>query len=186
MKANSQSGSVKRVFRAVMRLVAALATACGLLWFFGMVLLHVANHNRGLLAKFSPYNAVMRHLAGATPLSPFAVLTHVGRRSGREHQTPLGAFRWGDGFVLGLAYGREVDWCRNVLAAGKCTLKYKGQEYALERPEIIPISQCWDAFDLPSKVNCRAAGIRECLWVHKPQAVAAPGSADGRATVLTL
>jgi len=33
------------------------------------------------------------------------LLTHVGRRSGRTYQTPLGAYRLGDGFVFALFYG---------------------------------------------------------------------------------
>jgi hypothetical protein len=165
-------------------MMVALAAAGGAVWLLGMAFARAAQRNRALLVKAAgPYNAVMRRIAGRTPHAPFAVLMHTGRRSGRTYETPLGAFPFGDGFVLALAYGREVDWCRNVLATGTCQLRWKGQEFALERPEIIPISACWDAFDLPSKFNCWAAGIKECLWIHRQSKALAPTPANGKAPV---
>jgi hypothetical protein len=65
-----------------------------------------------------------------------SALHHVGRRSGRTYMTPLSADSLGDGFVLAVAYPK-VDWCDNVLTAGKCTLTWNGKGYALQRPELI-------------------------------------------------
>ncbi len=82
--------------------------------------------------------------------SATAILTHVGRRSGRSYETPLGAYAYGDGFVLSLAYGSQTDWCRNVMAAGTCTLAWKGHTYKLERPEIISgpeVMHTWPAWE---------------------------------------
>lgn len=107
------------------------------------------------------------NVAGTTPLSPFALLTHVGRRSGRAFQTPLGAFPFGDGFVLAPAYGRDVDWCRNVLAAGMCALKWMGREYALERPELLPISQAMNAYPLLVRPFIVVPGTKQALWLHR-------------------
>jgi hypothetical protein len=69
--------------------------------------------------------------------SVYAALKHVGRHSGRTYTTPLVAKPLGDGFVIPLPYDAGVDWCRNVLAAGTCTLIWNEQEYTLERPELI-------------------------------------------------
>jgi hypothetical protein len=48
------------------------------------------------------------------PLAPhlpgFGVVMHVGRRSGRTHETPTNVFRRRDGFVVALTYGRNSDW----------------------------------------------------------------------------
>ena len=80
-------------------------------------------------------NRPMRRIAGTRVGMLYfnlGALHHVGRRSGRTYVTPLSAYRLGDGFVLGVAYP-EVDWCRNVLAAGKCTLTWNGKEYALDK-----------------------------------------------------
>ena len=70
-------------------------------------------------------------------------------------------------YLLALSYGPDVDWCRNVLAIGNCALLYRGQEYALEKPEIIPISEALQAYPLPAKILIAAAGIQQGLWVHK-------------------
>jgi deazaflavin-dependent oxidoreductase (nitroreductase family) len=98
--------------------------------------------------------------------SATAILTHVGRRSGRTYETPLGAYAYGDGFVLSLAYGSQTDWCRNVMAAGTCRLAWKGHTYELERPEIISgpeVMQTWPAWE---RIVLRTVGIHEFLWLH--------------------
>lgn len=95
-----------------------------------------------------------------------SALHHVGRRSGRPYVTPLGAYQFGDGFVLAVAYPR-VDWCENVLAAGKCTLIWNGNEYALERPELIPISDALKAYPLLVRPFIVAAGMKKFLWLHR-------------------
>lgn len=95
-----------------------------------------------------------------------SALHHVGRRSGRAYVTPLGAYPLGDGFLLAVAYP-EVDWLRNVLAAGKCTLTRNGKEYALERPEVIPLSEALTAYPLLVKPFIVAAGMKRFLWLHQ-------------------
>src|ERR1051326_5944996 len=67
----------------------------------------------------------------------WVTLRHVGRPSGRAYTTPLLAQPFGDGFLLALFYGANVDWCRNVLTTGKGTLTWHEQEYPLERPELL-------------------------------------------------
>ena len=83
--------------------------------------------------------------------------------------TPLGAYPHGDGFLLAVAYP-EVDWLRNVLAAGKCTLTRNGKEYALERPEVIPLSEALTAYPLLAKPFIVAAGMKRFLWLHRAPA----------------
>jgi hypothetical protein len=99
----------------------------------------------------------------------YAALKHVGRRSGREYMTPLVAHPRGDGFVIPLPYGADVDWCRNVMAAGKCTLIWNEQEYTLERPEIIPAAAALSAYPLSQQIIFRAGGIKQYLWLHKSE-----------------
>jgi hypothetical protein len=45
-------------------------------------------------------------------------------------------FRSGDTFTFALTYGRDVDWVRNVMAAGRCRLIYKSGSYALTDPQL--------------------------------------------------
>jgi hypothetical protein len=70
--------------------------------------------------------------------------------------------------VLTLTYGPDVDWCSNILASGKCALTWQGQEYVLEKPEMLPISQAWEAYPLSTRLVGIASGVKQCLWVHRP------------------
>jgi hypothetical protein len=113
-------------------------------------------------------NTFFLKIAGG-PLRAYSVLKHVGRSSGREYVTPLSAYPLGDGFVLAVLYGdaAHVDWCRNVMAAGKCILKTRGQEYLLEKPEIIPAAIALETYPPLARLMYRARGIQEFLWVHR-------------------
>jgi deazaflavin-dependent oxidoreductase (nitroreductase family) len=108
------------------------------------------------------------NIAG-TRFRSLSILRHVGRRSGREYATPITVFPLGDGFVLALLYGdlATVDWCRNVMAAGACTIKTLGQEIALERPEIIPAAEALGAYPSFWRYMLKARGIHQFLWLHR-------------------
>ena len=80
-------------------------------------------------------NPVARSFAGWLP--PFAILVHVGRRSGRTFTTPISVFRRGERYVVALTYGPDVDWVRNVLAAGECRIRTRGHIVRLTDPEIV-------------------------------------------------
>ncbi len=95
-----------------------------------------------------------------------SVLHHVGRRTGRPYSTPLSAFPLGDGFVLAVAYP-HVDWCENVLTAGRCTLTRNGEQHALERPELLPTPDALTAYPLLVRPFITAAGMNKFLWLHR-------------------
>ena len=99
----------------------------------------------------------------------YSLLKHTGRKSGKEYRTPVSAFPMGDGFVLALLYGdaAEVDWCRNVMAAGKCILKTRGIEYTLEKPEVIPASQALAACPILFRFIYRGQGVQQFVWLHR-------------------
>jgi deazaflavin-dependent oxidoreductase (nitroreductase family) len=80
------------------------------------------------------------------PRGPFAVIHHVGRRSGKAYETPIIVQPVVDGFVIALTYGPEVDWYRNVLAAGHCTVLWHGKTYATGQPEPIDPQAALPAF----------------------------------------
>jgi hypothetical protein len=76
--------------------------------------------------------------------SPWAIVGHVGRRSGRTYATPVIAPRVTDDRArIVVAFGVETDWCRNVLEAGQYTLVWQGREYALVNPELIETTGIW-------------------------------------------
>ena len=73
----------------------------------------------------------MTRKVSGTSRSPWGLLTHVGRRSGRTYQTSLGTYDYGDGFLLPLGYGTHTDWYQNLMAAGTCELAWKGHIHHL-------------------------------------------------------
>lgn len=64
------------------------------------------------------------------------VVVHHGRRSGRRYQTPVNVFTAGNGYVFALTYGPDTDWVKNVLAAGGCELRTRGQTIQLGSPRL--------------------------------------------------
>lgn len=75
-----------------------------------------------------------------TPLAksghgPFSLVRHVGRKTGHAYETPVILARAPGGFVAELTYGENVDWYRNVVAAGGCVVLYRGKEYRVSAIE---------------------------------------------------
>jgi deazaflavin-dependent oxidoreductase (nitroreductase family) len=83
-------------------------------------------------------NRITGLLAGRAPL--FAIVEHTGRKSGARYRTPVNAFRTQNGFVIALTYGRDVDWVRNVLAAGGATLEHRGKRIEMGDPRVIELA----------------------------------------------
>jgi deazaflavin-dependent oxidoreductase (nitroreductase family) len=77
-------------------------------------------------------NPVSRLLAGHLPL--FGVVHHRGRRTGTAYRAPVNVFRDGDDYIVALTYSSQVDWVRNVLAAGHCELETGGRVVRLTDP----------------------------------------------------
>lgn len=75
-------------------------------------------------------NPLTRRLA-RSGVEPFAIVQHVGRRSRKWYETPIIVSPVSDGFVIELTYGPDVDWRKNVLAAGGCTVVWHGNEYRI-------------------------------------------------------
>ncbi|HET8526563.1 MAG TPA: nitroreductase family deazaflavin-dependent oxidoreductase, partial [Actinomycetota bacterium] len=78
---------------------------------------------------------VLRPLAGRLPA--FVIVTHQGRTSGHEYRTPVNLFRRGNEFLFFLTYGSDVDWVKNILAAGRCSVRTRGRDVELVEPELI-------------------------------------------------
>ena len=81
-------------------------------------------------------NPLMLRLAGRKYWYA-SIIEHTGRHSGKVYATPVAAQRVPDGFVIPLPYGVDVDWLRNVVAAGDATLRVHGRSYRVAQPEII-------------------------------------------------
>lgn len=80
------------------------------------------------------WNRITRLFAGWAP--GFAIVSHVGRKSGASYETPVNAFRTPEGYRVALTYGPDADWVRNVLAAGGCVLRVRGRRVACGSPRV--------------------------------------------------
>lgn len=90
----------------------------------------VARANRVLL------NPLARRLAGKVP--PVVLIEHRGRRSGRRFRTPVFGFFEDDNaaLVIVLTYGPDVDWLKNLRAAGGGEVVARGGTHRVGSPEI--------------------------------------------------
>ena len=81
-------------------------------------------------------NPAIRRLAGRRHPA-LARLEHRGRRSGREYVTPVSAHLTGDTFLVPLTFGDRSDWCRNVLEAGGCSIRWRGRDHRAVNPRVV-------------------------------------------------
>lgn len=80
-------------------------------------------------------NRVQRMWAWVLP--PWAILRHVGRKSGAVYRTPIMGFVCGDEFAVPLLYGEQSDWALNLIAADGGVLERKGRKYVLRAPRVV-------------------------------------------------
>ena len=64
------------------------------------------------------------------------ILEARGRKSGRTYRTPLNVFRDGEDWIVALTYGSDVQWLKNVVAAGGCRLTTRRKTYVLVNPRL--------------------------------------------------
>lgn len=105
-------------------------------------------------------NPMLRPLAGYVP--PFAVVEHVGRRSGRRYRTPVFAFRRPRDIVVVLSYGRDSDWARNVLASSGGKVMRGGRRRKIANPRVVRVGEC-GPLSLLGRFSCRFAGADDVL-----------------------
>lgn len=112
-------------------------------------------------------NPLIVRLAGRRHFHMAAQLTHTGRRSGRTYVTPVGARRAGDMVLIPLTFGNQSDWSRNVLAAGRCSLRLAGVDYQASAPVLVSreeaAPQVRAAFSRLERASMRPLGIRQFL-----------------------
>jgi deazaflavin-dependent oxidoreductase (nitroreductase family) len=116
---------------------------------FGGVLWRLARVTSGLT----------RPLAGKRWNPVWAIVLHEGRKSGSEYATPVAARRMTGGFVVSLAFGPQVDWYRNLAAAGGGAIRWRGRVYAVAAPEPLDAVSALAAFHPIQRLFLRAGRI---------------------------
>jgi deazaflavin-dependent oxidoreductase (nitroreductase family) len=103
----------------------------------------------------------------AKRLPGFAVLTHRGRKTGRSYGTPINVFRRGDDYFFFLTYGSDVQWVKNVLAAGSCTIETRGRVVELVEPELITDPELRPAPPHVRFIERRIAGVEQYIRMRR-------------------
>ena len=117
---------------------------------------------RDRIRTFNKYvtNRLLRKFVSCSR-GPFAIIGHVGRRSGKPYETVIWVWPTREGFVIALTYGRSVDWYRNMLAAGGGTVFWHRRLYTVGKPELIDAKTALPAFPAPFRLIFRTFGRQE-------------------------
>jgi deazaflavin-dependent oxidoreductase (nitroreductase family) len=115
-------------------------------------------------------NPLIRRVAGGSHTPVFSLIYHQGRRSRRIYATPIGIGSTGAAFLIPLTFGADADWCRNVLAAGRCSVMLRGTKYTAVEPEVVNDdsvrSELTAAFDPIQRLLLRAMGTHAFLQLR--------------------
>jgi deazaflavin-dependent oxidoreductase (nitroreductase family) len=106
-------------------------------------------------------------------LGPFALLRHVGRRSGKPYETVIWVWLLGEGFVIALTYGSKVDWYRNMLATGGGEVFWHKRVYIVGKPEPIDLDTALPAFPVLFGPLFRRAGM-QFVWMKFSESAKRP------------
>lgn len=96
--------------------------------------------------------------------SGFAIVHHVGRRSGRAGATPVNLFALGDQAIVSLTYGPRADWVQNVLAGGG-TVEQRTSLREIEQVTIVGRDVAWPVLPAVVRGALRVLRVREFLRV---------------------
>jgi deazaflavin-dependent oxidoreductase (nitroreductase family) len=132
----------------------------------------------GMRAKYPPVLGAVRRMnrtvfnpsqmrSAGSPGAFAAIIGHVGRRSGNQYETPVGAVPTADGFVIALPYGAEADWLKNVLASGSATIVHEGATFDVDSPLVIPIDESGVSFSSADERSHRLFGVAAALQVRR-------------------
>jgi len=103
------------------------------------------------------FNPVVKPLSRLMP--GMATIKHRGRKSGKQYETIVTAYRKGDTVAIALAHGK-TDWVKNVLAAGEADLHLIRRDLHLTNPRILPVgSGGADGLPLMARAQAKRVGI---------------------------
>ena len=117
------------------------------------------NNAPGVPMVFPPWfeNLQVKYLNPA--IRPFArlmpgmaTIKHRGRKSGRQYETIVTAYRKGSVVAIALGHGK-TDWVKNVLAAGEADLHLVRRDLHLVKPRIIPAGGSADGLPLLARLQ---------------------------------
>ncbi|HEU4332441.1 MAG TPA: nitroreductase family deazaflavin-dependent oxidoreductase [Lapillicoccus sp.] len=101
------------------------------------------------------FNRLALRISGHRLFPLYAVVEHVGRKSGRAYEVPVALIASPTQFVICLPFGRGTNWARNVVAAGGCDIRWKGGTHHVTSPRVVgrevalPLANRFERFMIP-------------------------------------
>jgi deazaflavin-dependent oxidoreductase (nitroreductase family) len=113
------------------------------------------------------FNTVAIRLAGTRAMPVWAVVHHTGRRSGKAYATPVAVYPATGVFYIGLPWGRDVDWVRNLRAAGGGTMRWKGTTYDVSDPTFVDKAEVLGVARLPQREILKRWSLTDFVRVRR-------------------
>src|SRR4051812_41964595 len=108
-----------------------------------------------------------RPLAGRRYLPIWALVHHVGRKSSRAYTLPVAITGSSTHLFIPVPFGEGTQWVQNVLAAGGCTVRWKGRDIATTEPALVGEAEASAAFNRIERPVIRAAGLDSFLRLRR-------------------
>jgi deazaflavin-dependent oxidoreductase (nitroreductase family) len=122
------------------------------------------------LARFNRHvNPIQRLWAGWLP--PFAIVEHVGRRSGKPYRTPVQAFSTTvdgkPGVAILLTYGPDRDWLKNLTAAGGGRMRRNAETFGITDPRVVSKAEAAPHVDGTWRVCFARMPVEQVVLLNK-------------------
>ena len=98
------------------------------------------------------FNPMIKPFARFLP--GMATIKHRGRKSGKEYETIVTAYRKGNVVAIALGHGK-TDWVKNVLAAGEADLHFIRRDVHLTNPRIVPAGSGAEGLPFMARVQAK-------------------------------
>jgi deazaflavin-dependent oxidoreductase (nitroreductase family) len=102
------------------------------------------------------FNPLIKPFARYLP--GMATIKHRGRKSGKQYETIVTAYRKGGTVAIALAHGK-TDWVKNVLAAGEADLHFLRKDVHVTNPRILPAGSDAEGLPLMARVQAKRMAI---------------------------
>ena len=96
----------------------------------------------------------------------WAIVHYRGRRTGRELSTPVQVRTTPSEFLIALPWGSRTQWVRNVQAAGRCTVTWRGTDHPADSPRVLSLDEA-TAFRSWERAALRLVRISEFLSLRR-------------------
>jgi deazaflavin-dependent oxidoreductase (nitroreductase family) len=102
------------------------------------------------------FNPLIKPFARYVP--GMATIKHRGRKSGKQYETIVTAYRKAGTVAIALAHGK-TDWVKNVLAAGEADLHFVRKDVHVTNPRILPAGSDAEGLPLMARVQAKRMAI---------------------------